>query len=79
MSGYDATNPRTWGNCIRREDLPPILTEACEWNAGRPCPRPAMTWRFLSHGWFPLCRDHAEHADILDREWDEAEDEMFGR
>lgn len=80
MVTVDRTNPRTWGNCIRREDLPPVLNEQCEWNPEMPCLRPARVWRWAPQGgWYPMCYEHADVIAALQRLWDEAEDTEFGR
>lgn len=76
-------DPRTWGNCISRSDLPPV-TGNCEWHDSGPeqnrCPRVALQWKYLpSGGWYPLCFEHVDYLTQLDREWDDAEDTEFDR
>lgn len=77
-------DPRTWGNCIRRSDLPPILNEQCEFHDSGPeqnaCLHPARQWVWApSLGWWPMCFEHADYIASLNREWDEAEDAELGR
>lgn len=65
-------DPRTWGNCIRLTDLPPVPQGQCE--ATEECTRSALKWKYApSGGWYPMCFEHADYVAALDREWADAE------